>query len=429
MANIVIVDSLMGTGKTSWAIEYMNDHPEMRFIYVTPFLTEVERLREECIALKEPQAWPTKYEDFVRLVNEGGNIATTHATFLRTDVELARQIQDKRYTVIIDEALDPMNEYKELFSEKKAKHNMNFLLKTNSVRVKPDGKVEWILPGEWEETVYGPLMKRAKSGNLFYFDEKTLVSQIPPEVFLLPERVFILTYLFYGQYLYFYFRMHGIPFDHMSIDETNGTLGLCEYDPGREDRKKYIQLISVYEDKEDRYKPMNNYSGYDLSKNWFQKAKQPVMNQLKNHIGNYLRNLMKAKNNRIMWTTFENFAGDLKNGGYIRTVKYIADGDNVHKTYQQCFLPFNTRATNDYRDRDVLAFVMNCYAPVYLTRYYRGTDPLTGEMFSFDDDRWSLSCLLQWIFRSAIRDGKAVNLYLPSARMRQLLQDWADYKL
>ena len=32
-----IVDSIMGTGKTSWAIRYMNQETEKRFIYVTPY--------------------------------------------------------------------------------------------------------------------------------------------------------------------------------------------------------------------------------------------------------------------------------------------------------------------------------------------------------------------------------------------------------
>lgn len=43
--NINIVDSIMGSGKTSWAIQYMNEAPTyQKFIYITPFKTEVERV-------------------------------------------------------------------------------------------------------------------------------------------------------------------------------------------------------------------------------------------------------------------------------------------------------------------------------------------------------------------------------------------------
>jgi hypothetical protein len=34
--------------------------------------------------------------------------------------------------------------------------------------------------------------------------------------------------------------------------------------------------------------------------------------------------------------------------------------------------------------------------------------------------------MIQWIWRSAIRDGEEVYLYIPSKRMRTLLTDWMD---
>ncbi|SEI14496.1 hypothetical protein SAMN05192559_12119 [Halobacillus karajensis] len=42
---INVIDSIMGSGKTSWAIQYMNNSPRhKRFIYITPFLNEVKRV-------------------------------------------------------------------------------------------------------------------------------------------------------------------------------------------------------------------------------------------------------------------------------------------------------------------------------------------------------------------------------------------------
>ena len=37
---------------------------------------------------------------------------------------------------------------------------------------------------------------------------------------------------------------------------------------------------------------------------------------------------------------------------------------------------------------------------------------------------FALSELIQWVWRSQIRDGKPIKLYLPSKRMRQLFQSW-----
>lgn len=42
---ITIVDSPCGKGKTSWAIQYMNDNLLERFIYITPILPEIDRIK------------------------------------------------------------------------------------------------------------------------------------------------------------------------------------------------------------------------------------------------------------------------------------------------------------------------------------------------------------------------------------------------
>ena len=43
-----------------------------------------------------------------------------------------------------------------------------------------------------------------------------------------------------------------------------------------------------------------------------------------------------------------------------------------------------------------------------------------------NDDKFALSELVQFIFRSAIRNGKEILIYLPSKRMRNILQDWIN---
>lgn len=52
---ITVIDSIMGTGKTSWAIDYMNAHPEQHFVFITPFLAECERIIKNCSGFVEPE--------------------------------------------------------------------------------------------------------------------------------------------------------------------------------------------------------------------------------------------------------------------------------------------------------------------------------------------------------------------------------------
>ena len=44
-----IVDAIMGTGKTSAAINYINSSDDdIRFLYITPYLSEVDRVINSC---------------------------------------------------------------------------------------------------------------------------------------------------------------------------------------------------------------------------------------------------------------------------------------------------------------------------------------------------------------------------------------------
>lgn len=80
---IKIIDSIMGSGKTTWAISFMNANPQRRFIFITPFLKEAERIQAACpnLRFKQPDDRFTKQAGFRKLLQEGENIAMTHALF------------------------------------------------------------------------------------------------------------------------------------------------------------------------------------------------------------------------------------------------------------------------------------------------------------------------------------------------------------
>ena len=45
---------------------------------------------------------------------------------------------------------------------------------------------------------------------------------------------------------------------------------------------------------------------------------------------------------------------------------------------------------------------------------------------SVEEENFALSEMLQWIWRSAIRNNEKINIYIPSKRMRDLLLNWLD---
>lgn len=90
------------------------------------------------------------------------------------------------------------------------------------------------------------------------------------------------------------------------------------------------------------------------------------------------------------------------------------------KGYTKGFVQFNARAENKYSNKNTLAYVLNVYMNVPRKNY------LNNNGAEIDDDKYALSTMVQWIWRSAIRNGEEINIYIPSRRMRGLLIDWMD---
>lgn len=123
---------------------------------------------------------------------------------------------------------------------------------------------------------------------------------------------------------------------------------------------------------------------------------------VKNNLYNIFHNIFKASINEKMWTVFKK---------YYMTVR--------GKGYSNGFLACNMRASNDYCDKRFLAYCVNVYMRPWVYNYLfeNGAKNINGDMYA-------LSVLIQWIFRSAIRRGEEIWIYVPSCRMRVLLQTW-----
>lgn len=44
MGKIVVIDSMCGQGKTQWALQNINAHPDEAVIYASPLLSELDRV-------------------------------------------------------------------------------------------------------------------------------------------------------------------------------------------------------------------------------------------------------------------------------------------------------------------------------------------------------------------------------------------------
>ena len=113
---ITVVDSVMGSGKTSWAIDYMNTAIDENILYITPFRTEIKRIQKSVTTkdMKTPKVLGKnhfKMDDLKNLFELHEDIASTHALFSNLERETAELIRQGEYVLILDETLGTVEPY------------------------------------------------------------------------------------------------------------------------------------------------------------------------------------------------------------------------------------------------------------------------------------------------------------------------------
>jgi hypothetical protein len=105
------------------------------------------------------------------------------------------------------------------------------------------------------------------------------------------------------------------------------------------------------------------------------------------------------------WTTFKERRPKLKGTRYGRDDNWI---------------PLNAKATNDYIDKRSLAYLSNRFSLPLLKGYFEDRG------IAVNDEVYALSEMVQWLWRSGIRRGDPITVFVPSDRMRRLLRLWLD---
>ena len=78
-----------------------------------------------------------------------------------------------------------------------------------------------------------------------------------------------------------------------------------------------------------------------------------------------------------------------------------------------------TRGTNEYAHCSHLIYLYDQHVNPVVARW------LNEHTRSFDD-AYALTEIIQWVWRSRIRKGERITLYLPAPRMRSIFIDWLE---
>lgn len=394
---ITVVDSVMGSGKTSWAIEYMNTHYDENILYITPYLGETERIKECTIKdIKCPRnLGEGKLGNILELLKSQEDIASTHALFLKLTEECKEAIREGHYTLFLDETIAAVEPY-----NVKYKDDIDYLLKKGSIAIDENGFIQWI--DDDLDTRYNPIKILAQNHSLFFVNQKLLMWRYPPEIFSLFDKVYILTYLFDASILKYYFDMHQITYENKSVRKNGSSFELCVY--YTPDTGKFAKNIHIYSKSDLNENFPQKVTG--LSASWFRNtANADKIKKLQKNIYNFFSNKEPARSEKIMWTTFKEAQRKLSGKGYTKG-----------------FVSCNCRATNDFSGTDHLAYCLNVYPHVGVSQFF------AQHGIVMDSEKYALSEMLQWIWRSNIRNDSEIWIYIPSKRMRKLLQDWLRCK-
>jgi hypothetical protein len=404
---INVIDSIMGSGKTSYVINKMNTDTNPKYIYVTPTLSEVARVKEACPKLdfKEPESEEhgTKYYNFKILVRNGENIVTTHALFTLLTTEILDDLKAQGYTLVIDEALTTVSMY-----DKLSQSDLDYLLRVEAVICDPiTYRLSWNNAIDIHAKYRGrfDLVKRlCDNGNLIHFRETTLLWEFPITFLKVFKEVWALTYLFRGSTMHSYLHAENIGIQMYSLEGNPQQPNLVPYSESNEAeiKAKLRSLITIYEGKVNDI-GVKQGNGNPLCKAWFRKADDTLLDTLKKGISNFFKNISDSESEDRAWTTFKDYRMRLSDKGYAKG-----------------FIANNTKATNQFMNRSAVAYVQNTFYHPIISGYFISRGVKTYE------ELFALCEMIQFIWRFQIRQMKPIHVFIPSQRMRELFKLWLE---
>ena len=311
---------------------------------------------------------------------------------------MLEDIQATGYTLMVDENVEVLESFEIHPDDLKAAVSAGWVNENNGVYTVGDEDYHGSM---YREMFY--LMRSRELIKINAQDQDSLFFwALPPNLITSFKDVFIMTYLFEGQSLHHFLEIYQIPYVYIGVDrDDDGTFRFGDLPGYTPEYVRHLKdMIHILDN------PKLNAIGkdfYALSKAWLDRGGSNV-DQLRKNVVNCYRNIWDdVPADERLWGTYKSAFGALRGKGYTNG-----------------FLTFNARATNNYRNCRALAYVVNVFMNVGEKLFYQ------SHGIKVDEDMYALSCMVQWIWRSAIRDGEPVDLYIPSSRMRTLLIDWIN---
>lgn len=418
---VKVLDAVMGSGKSTRLIEMMAQE-KRPIIYIAPLLDECHRIAgtlsdDDGDVVMNHDGSPiyenghqlahkmfchptmrnsggSKLQGLKHLVSAGKNVVSTHQLFRLVDKELLEIVKGKGYLLVVDEVMTVWSKYslhkdddgESSNSQNKTDKEVLQLIKNGFIEVCPTGLLHWQHDKyDPQNTFHESVARLCDNHQLILSRGHVVFWEMTKELLRSFDDVWLATYMFDSSYMAHYLEMHG--FDVL-VDRWG------------KKPSEFAHLITLHTGKK-----LTDWADRPTALSYGSFAqKGNLVDEARVALDNFFRYATKSKPEDRLWTCFKS--------------KRAKVGNN--RAYTSRWLAFSTKATNQYGSASCVAYLCNNFASAFLL------DMLKIRGQDFDQDMWALSEMLQWIWRSRIRNGEHIHLLIPSSRMRNLFERWLN---
>ena len=432
LKHVELLDVLMGSGKTYASLRHIESmalvNKQVKWVFCTEFLSEIATRTVENEEAKHLWRTPekvgeeSKMDDFINLLEEPNVqlIAITHNLLksAANNVVVQSLVAKNGWCLFLDETIEVISPYNGInYSE--------FMWHKDAGRISLDdscyGRVQWlddsVLNYDTKEMSIGRMLK-AQDNLYAHINGKqlSLVAIEPKVMFTMWHRVILSTYQFEDTLMDAYFRMKEIAW--MPCTDI-----VCHRLATKAEIKANITMIN-------KHNPAWRHTPF--SSGWYEdKATADDYAELNKTIRNIGDSHgCKGKPELFGYTLPKSALGKqtekrkIQPKGYKHTECLIdADGEAIDGTVckrRSGHIPCNARASNEYASKVVMVHAYDRHPNVIINNYLRGIG------VSHSKERYAVNELVQWLWRSAIRNGQPIHVAILSKRMRELFLTWLD---
>lgn len=418
---IHVLDAMCGSGKSTAVINWMNNNPQKKYLYVSPLLTESEeRIPYSCAHLDfiypVTSSTRSKGEHLLELLRDGRNVSCTHEMFKLMTREHTKAVSDGGYTVVIDEEVDMITSHSPY-----RKEDIIYLEDMGIAHIDEDnlgrlslesGEGVSIMKGAYYRRLYdlvdmGMVYCRSDRGS-----RGTVVLQLPVELLTSSKEVILLTYMFEGSVMRKFLSLLNIDVKYINKCSNLSMPLLKGSEEIIKEARGLINLRPTPNESSISRMPLTyNFYANIATKKDYETISKTIFNAF-HYSGR------KAEETIVTAPEFTFRGTNLVRGSNGRAIPKYRKISHP-RLPKDLYLYSKCRATNEYSNKSVAIHAYNRYIQANLQGYFK---EYTGEVL--DSDMYALSELVQWVWRTRVRKGEPIDLYILSSRMKGLFEEW-----